>query len=122
MKFFAPKALTNRGLCMAAIDQNLMDEIVHRILGVTDPELVIMFGSASIGVMTRDSDIDLLVVETSPGDVCEKSVVIREALRGLGCPFDIIVISSERCHETKNVIGGIAFPARKYGKVIYEAA
>jgi uncharacterized protein len=107
---------------MSDLDQALLDVIVQRILSVTGPELVIMFGSASSGAMTRDSDIDLLVVETSPGNIREKSVLIREALRGLGFPFDVIVISSERFRETKNVIGGIAHPACKYGKVIYEAA
>jgi predicted nucleotidyltransferase len=107
---------------MAGVDQLLLDEIVRRILSVAGPELVIMFGSASSGSMTRDSDIDLLVVETSPGNAREKSIVIRKALRGLGFPFDVIVVSSERFYETKNVIGGIAYPACKYGKVIYEAA
>jgi predicted nucleotidyltransferase len=107
---------------MVPVDQKLLDEIVRRVLRVTGPERIIMFGSASRGLMTRDSDIDLLVVETSPCNVREKSVEVREALRGLGLPFDVIVMSSERFRETKNVIGGIAYPACKYGKVIYEAA
>ena len=29
---------------------------------------------------------------------------------------------TERFEESKDVIGGLAYPARKYGKVIYEAA
>jgi len=36
--------------------------------------------------------------------------------------FDIIVMATERFEESKGVIGGIAYPANKYGKVIYEAA
>ena len=107
---------------MVAVDQMLLDEIVRRILRVTGPERIIMFGSASKGLMTRDSDIDLLVVETSPCNAREKSVEVREALRGLGFPFDVIVISAERFWETKDLIGGIAYPACKYGRVIYEAA
>jgi hypothetical protein len=31
-------------------------------------------------------------------------------------------MSSERFEETKNIVGGIAYPARKYGRVLYEAA
>jgi hypothetical protein len=46
----------------------------------------------------------------------------RGALRVLGHPFDVVVISREWFEESKDVIGGIAFPANKYGKVIYEAA
>ena len=45
-----------------------------------------------------------------------------KALRGLGFPFDVFIIGSERFEETKNIFGGIAYPANKYGRVIYEAA
>jgi hypothetical protein len=31
-------------------------------------------------------------------------------------------MASERFDATKEVIGGIAFPAHKYGKVLYSAA
>jgi len=32
------------------------------------------------------------------------------------------VISSERFEETKDIVGGIAYPANKYGRILYEAA
>ncbi len=104
------------------IDESLMEEIVRRILTAAAPERIILFGSAATGEMTRDSDIDLLIVERNPGDRRKKSVKIDETLGGLGYPFDVIVISSEWFEASKNVIGGIAYPANKYGKVIYEAA
>jgi len=72
--------------------------------------------------MTRDSDIDLLVVEPAPGDRRARSVRLRETLRGLGYPFDVVVLSSKWFEQSKGVIGGVAYPAHKYGKVIYEAA
>ncbi len=104
------------------IDESLEKEIIRRILAVAAPEKIILFGSAATGPMTRDSDIDLLVVEPAPGDRREESIRIDETLIGLGYPFDIIVISSEWFERSKDVIGGIAYPAHKYGKVIYEAA
>jgi len=104
------------------IDESLVKEIVRRILGAAAPDKIILFGSAATGGMTRDSDIDLLIVERDPGDRRKKSVRLREILRGLGYPFDVIVISTEWFEESKSVIGGIAYPANKYGKVIYEAA
>lgn len=104
------------------IDEELLHEIVHRILGLTRPERIILLGSAATGKMTSDSDIDLLVIESSLSNSREQSVRLRKALRGLGFPFDVIVLSSERFEETKGLIGGIAYPANKYGKVIYEAA
>jgi predicted nucleotidyltransferase len=104
------------------VDKKLIDEIIRRILGVSKPDRIIMFGSAAAGQMTRDSDIDLLILEADPEDKRENSVRIRQSLRGMGYPFDILVMSTERFEESKNVIGGIAYPAHKYGKVIYEAA
>ena len=72
--------------------------------------------------MTRDSDIDLLVVEPAPGNTREESVRIRRVLGDIGYPIDVLVISTERFEETKNIFGGIAYPAHKYGRVLYEAA
>ncbi|TAK29749.1 MAG: nucleotidyltransferase domain-containing protein [Chloroflexota bacterium] len=104
------------------IDESLVKEIVRRILSMTSPDKIILFGSAATGKMTRDSDIDLLVVEPDPGDQRKESVRLGEALGGLGYPLDVIVISTEWFEDSKEVIGGIAYPANKYGKVIYEAA
>ena len=104
------------------INQELVNEIIKRILAVAEARRIILFGSAAAGDMSKDSDIDLLVLEPVPGDTRQESVRIRQAMRGLGYPFDIIVMAAERFEESKNVIGGIAYPANKYGKVIYEAA
>ena len=104
------------------IDEGMVAEIVRRILCVAKPDRIILFGSAATGLMTRDSDVDLLILEREPADVRDESVRLHDTLRGLGYPFDVIVMPTERFEETKDVIGGLAYPARKYGKVIYEAA
>jgi predicted nucleotidyltransferase len=104
------------------IDQALIEEIVRRVLSVAKPDRIILFGSAATGKMTRDSDIDLLVVEAEPIDRRGEYVRIRHALGGMGHPFDIILISTQWFEASKNVVGGIAYPASKYGRVIYETA
>jgi len=43
-------------------------------------------------------------------------------MRGLGFPFDVFIIATKKFEESKNIFGGIAYPAHKYGRVIYEAA
>jgi len=97
-------------------------EIVKRIREVTRPQRIIRFGSVATGQMTKDSDTDLLVLASAPLDPRQETIGIRQAVRGLGCPFDIIVMATDRFEETKDVIGCIAYPAHKYGKVIYEEA
>ncbi|NIA07785.1 MAG: nucleotidyltransferase domain-containing protein [Actinobacteria bacterium] len=104
------------------IDDELIQEVIQRILTVSRPDRVILFGSAVSGRLTPDSDVDLLILEPNPEDSRKESVRIHNVLRGLGYPFDVIVISSEWFEESKEVIGGIAYPANKYGKVIYAAA
>ena len=104
------------------VDDTLLNEIVRRILSVTRPDKVILFGSAATGQMTKDSDIDLLVIEPAPADTRAEGLRIDESLRGLGYPFDVFVMDTERFEESKNIFGGLAFPAQKYGRAIYEAA
>ena len=107
---------------LIAIDDALIEEIVRRVLTVADPDRIVLFGSAADDTMTRDSDIDLLIVESQRRDRRRESVAIGDAFRGMGIPFDVLVISKEWFESTKNVVGGIAYPANKYGKVIYAAA
>ena len=104
------------------IDEALIEEIVRRVLSVARPDKIILFGSAASGRMTADSDIDLLIVESRPRDRRKESVRVGDALRGMGFPFDVLVMSTEWFEASKTVVGGIAHPANKYGKVIYAAA
>ena len=104
------------------IEESLVQEIVQRILAVSQPERIILFGSAASDKMTPDSDIDLLILEASPQNPRRESVRLRAVLRGLGFPFDVIVMGRDRFEETKNVIGSIAYPAQRHGRVIHEVA
>jgi len=104
------------------VDEALLDEIVRRVLSVARPDRIILFGSAAAGQMTKDSDIDLLIVEAGPANTRERSVEIRDAVGDVGYPVDVIVMRTDRFEGTKRVIGGIAYPANKYGRVLYAAA
>lgn len=104
------------------LDERLVGEIVRRVLTVTAADRIILFGSAATGQMNADSDIDLLVVAPAVVNARRDSVRVGDALRGLGFPVDVIVMARERFEETKDVIGGIAYPATRHGRVLYEAA
>jgi len=104
------------------VDDETLRRIVSEIVRLAHPDRVILFGSAASGSMTADSDLDLLVVEPEVSDTRRESVRLRTALAGTPFPLDVIVMSRERFEETRDVVGGIAYPAHKYGKVLYEAA
>ena len=102
------------------IDDALIKKVVQRILQVTQPVRIILFGSASAGNMTPDSDLDLLVIEEDMINERQESIRLRSSLGDLGLPVDIFAITRHRFEETKDVIGGLAYPANKYGRIIYE--
>lgn len=104
------------------LDESVIQKIVDRVLSVTRPDKIILFGSAATDQMTRDSDIDLLIVEPDTSDRREQYVRVRRALDDIRYPFDILFINTQWFEQSKDVIGGIAYPAHKYGKVIYDAA
>ena len=114
----------------AAIDQEfpqeLIDEIVRRVLSVCKPDRIILFGSAATGEMTRDSDIDLLIVEPelewNAKVWLDESVRIRDAIGSIGYPVDVLLTTTGRFERFKDVVGGIHYPANKYGRAIYDAA
>jgi predicted nucleotidyltransferase len=104
------------------IDKATLDEIVRRIRSIATPEKIILFGSAVHGRMTPDSDIDLLIIEPDSADRRKEYVLIRRALRDIAYSFDIVLVTSEYFESTKEVIGGIAYPAHTEGRVLYAAA
>jgi predicted nucleotidyltransferase len=105
------------------VPSDVLKEIVRRILTVSSPEKVIVFGSAAEGSMTPDSDIDLLVVEPSvAGHRIEYARAHRAAIGDIGWPVDVLTIGSQWYHESKDVVGGIAYPAHHRGRTIFERA
>ena len=75
------------------VDETLLSEIVRRVLSVTRPERIILFGSAASGLMTKDSDIDLLVdflPDARPG-LLGLSAMGRELSALLGRHVDLAV-------------------------------
>jgi predicted nucleotidyltransferase len=109
-------------MCGMFIDEPTIATIVTRLTEAASPARIILFGSAATGTTTSDSDIDLLVVEDEVDDVRAEGVRLRTVLGDLGHSVDVLVIRSDRFDKTKDLIGGIAYPANRYGIVLYEAA
>ncbi len=98
----------------------LLKEVVRRVVAVIHPEKIILFGSAARGTMGPDSDLDLLVIASVPHRR-KAALAIRESLKGLGVPKDVIVATPEDIHRYGDVVGYILRPALREGKVIYAA-
>lgn len=83
---------------------------------------VLLYGSRATGDAQPDSDVDFLVVLEGNPRKRTAATELRALLRGSPLPIDISVMGETEFEETKHVVGGLAYPANKYGRVLYEAA
>lgn len=100
--------------------ENILPEITDRILAVSDPAQIILFGSYARGDWGPDSDLDLLVVMDNVDSPRKASVSLRSAMRGLLIPIDILVATPEQLDRHRNTIGLIYRTILTEGKVLYE--
>lgn len=85
------------------------------------PARVILFGSHARGEAGPGSDLDLLVIERDVPSRREERVRLRRALKGLGVPIDLIVVSEEQVEEWGEVPGTMLNAALREGRVLAEA-
>lgn len=104
-----------------AIRQATLDDIIRRIVEVAHPERIILFGSASRGTMTANSDIDLLVVTRGPVHRGHLTEAIYMNLIGVGQAVDIIVVTPEDLDRYRDSPAVVILPAMHEGKVVYAA-
>lgn len=102
------------------IDANLLRDIVDRILSVTQPEKIILFGSYARGDATEESDIDILIIQHSDLPRYKRATPIRLALRGLFPSKDIVVYTPEEVEEWKSASTSFIASVLREGKVLYE--
>lgn len=102
------------------LTSELLEEIKRRILAVSNPEKIVLFGSYARGDFKPDSDLDLLVVQGDVKAVRQESVRLRRALRGLLIPIDVIVVTSQQMERHRDTVGLIYGPALQEGRVLYE--
>jgi len=83
-------------------------------------ERVILFGSHAQGIVTEDSDVDLLIIGPFEGRSVDKSVQIRMKLRPR-FPVDLLVRTSEMVRERIQMGDDFMRKILEEGKVLYEA-
>lgn len=83
---------------------------------------VILYGSRVDGTAEPDSDFDFLVLESSVGQRRREAQRLWRALGDLKPRADVRVMRMTDFESTSSVIGGLAYPAAKYGVVLYDAA
>ncbi len=96
--------------------QGLVEELVQRFR----PQRVLLFGSYASGSPSAASDLDLLVVVQETPGWREVYRVKTELQSQLPVRLQLVFMKEEEFEETKNVVGGLAYPASHAGKVLYD--
>lgn len=96
-----------------------LPEITRRIVSISDPEQIILFGSYARGDFHPDSDLDLLVIKDQVSSTREEAAKIYRALSNMHLPIDVVVVSKAYVHRYGDIIGTVVRPALKEGRVIY---
>lgn len=98
-----------------------LNDMTHRIVHVAKPTRVLLFGSAVNGKMTKDSDLDVLVIMRGSIHRRQTAQKIYRNLHGLGISIDIVVATEDDVLKYGKRKGSILRPALQYGRVLYEA-
>jgi predicted nucleotidyltransferase len=105
---------------MQTTTENVLPEIVRRLVDEFDPEEIILFGSRAWGEPRPDSDYDLLVIVTA-----SEEKPTRRATRGYQClreidiPIDLIVKTRGEFDRFSAVVASFEAEIIRRGRILY---
>jgi len=113
-----PLAITRK-----AIDQELVDSaiaiLVEAIVAAGEIKHLYLFGSAAIGRMSDQSDIDILVVVPAANMIRPAQVKLRNIQKLTRFVVDLVWVDEQEFDRKKNM-GGICYLAKTEGRCLYQ--
>jgi AbrB family looped-hinge helix DNA binding protein len=105
-----------------AVTPEKIQKAVQRIVEAARPVRIIMFGSQARGEANQDSDVDLMVVtaELSDEERLKEMVRLRELLRPLRLPVEVLVVPAAKLEYWRETPGNVYYEASVDGVVLYE--
>ncbi len=106
-------------LDLVSIDQLIL-EIVDRLVKEFNPENIFLFGSHVWGTPNSDSDLDLLVI-VSDSDISssKRSSIAYRCLRDINYPLDILVKTRKEIEKFSQVSFSLEHQILLKGKCLY---
>ncbi|MBE9075815.1 nucleotidyltransferase domain-containing protein [Romeria aff. gracilis LEGE 07310] len=94
--------------------------MTQRLVSALKPEQIILFGSHAYGEPTEDSDVDILVIVSQSDEPrYRRARKAHRALRGMGIPKDILVMTRAEVERQASVSNSLVSQALRQGKVLY---
>jgi predicted nucleotidyltransferase len=107
---------------MKELSQELLAEIVQRLVEGLKPERIYRFGSHAYGQPNADSDLDLFVVLPSSNLPRHKrEVQALNLLFGLACPVDVLVYTRAEIEKWRGVKMALPHKVLDKGELLYAA-
>ena len=101
------------------LNENIKKIIREKIYSEINPKQVILFGSYAYGTATKDSDIDLMIVEQNiVGSKVKEAVRIKRILNEVDMSKDILVVSEDEFEFYKTEAGSVIRDAYERGEVL----
>lgn len=98
---------------MNAQNDDMIRDIVRRIVETAQPEKVILFGSRGRGDGRPNSDFDLLVIKESTEPSYRRDAPLHVALADLPVEVDVMVYTPEEVAEWAQVPQAFVTPATR---------
>ena len=111
---------TNSQRSYPPVTDELLAEIVKRVLAAGQPIKIVLFGSRARGNYKPDSDIDVLIIEESDQLLRKQDQKYDKALRDVFPELTVIACSLHNLEEWRYVPGHLITVALSEGKVLYE--
>ena len=101
--------------------ERVLNEIIDRIVLITNPDKIILFGSRAKGTANKNSDYDVLILKKYA-----RKKSLRQKLYKIGltkeAPVDILVNTPIAYEKLKEKLYYVYHDISKFGIVVYEKA
>jgi len=102
------------------LESEKLQYIKDYLINALKPQKISLFGSRAELKVQDESDVDLLVILNASIDRGAQFKLSSKLTKKIGLYIQLIFMNQVTYEETKDIIGGIAHPATKYGVLIYE--
>ncbi len=103
------------------IDEMTISHAVSLLREAAPGATIILFGSQVRSEAGAESDLDFLIVEPEVNARREEMVRLRDVLRPLRVPVDLLVVSAKTFQEWRDTPGTILYEAAREGRVFHAA-
>jgi predicted nucleotidyltransferase len=100
----------------------MREEIVRRIVAVSNPDRIVLFGSRSRHDNRPESDYDILVVKSTTEPRHCRARSLYRAIANLPVEVDLLVYTPEEVNDWRDVPLAFITTAMNEGTVLYERA